>query len=159
MPIPMEYQHTTEDFERLLADVRDISGLTTRNQVYTLVQAVLLTFRRRLEVTDALRFAGVLPPVLRAIFVADWSPEVAPVPFGDRADWTREAQSLRRHHNFAPETCIADMARALRRHVDEAAFERVLATLPAGAQDFWSLAPGVSDQPAGDSLASSSGSA
>ncbi|MDE1571006.1 DUF2267 domain-containing protein [Aquabacter sp. P-9] len=153
MPMPLEYQHTTEDFERFLADARETSGLTTRNQVYTLVQAVLLTFRRRLSLTDAIRFAGVLPPVLRAIFVVDWDPDAPIAPFGDRAAWTREAQSLRRHHNFAPQTCISDMARALRLHVDEAAFDAVLDCLPAGARDFWSV-----DQ-AGGSLASSSGSA
>lgn len=153
MPMPMEYQHTTEDFERFLADVRETSGLTTRNQIYTMVQAVLLTFRRRLSLADAVRFAGVLPPVVRAIFVADWDPEAPLAPFGDRGIWTREAQALRRHHNFAPDTCIVDMARALRRHVDEAAFDGVLAGLPAGARDFWSV-----DQ-AGGSLASSSGSA
>lgn len=153
MPMPLEYQHTTEDFERFLADVREASGLTTRNQVYTMVQAVLLTFRRRLSLADAIRFAGVLPPVVRAIFVADWDPEAPIAPFGDRADWTREAQALRRHHNFAPDSCIADMARALRRHVDAAAFAAVLDRLPAEARDFWSA-----DQ-AGVSLASSSGSA
>jgi uncharacterized protein (DUF2267 family) len=37
-----------------------------------MVQGVLQTFRRRLEISEAIRFAGVLPPVLRAIFVADW---------------------------------------------------------------------------------------
>ncbi len=153
MPMPLEYQHTTEDFERVLADARETSGLSTRNQVYTMVQAVLLTFRRRLSLADALRFAGVLPPVLRAIFVADWDPDAPPAPFGDRADWTREAQALRRHHNFAPESCIADTARALRRHVDAAAFDAVLDRLPVEARDFWSV-----DQ-AGGSLASSSGSA
>jgi uncharacterized protein (DUF2267 family) len=75
MTIPMEFQHASEDFEAFLRDAREISGLSTRNQAYTMVQAVLLTFRRRLSIVEAIRFANILPPVLRALFVTDWDPE------------------------------------------------------------------------------------
>ncbi|BAI76282.1 hypothetical protein AZL_d04560 (plasmid) [Azospirillum sp. B510] len=137
MPIPMEIQHASEEFERFLADARDVSALTTRNQTYTMVQGVLQVFRRRLSFEEAIRFAGVLPPVLRAIFVTDWNPDEPRLAFGDRAAMTREAQSLRRDHNFAPDSCIGDVATALRRHVDRQAFDRVIATLPEGAAEFW----------------------
>lgn len=72
MPVPSEYQRASLDFEKFLSDARDASGLTTTNQAYTMVQAVLQTFRRRLTLQDAIRFAGILPPVLRSLFVADW---------------------------------------------------------------------------------------
>lgn len=140
MPIPMELQHTGEDFERFLADARDTSGLGTRNQTYTVVQSVLRTFRRRLDVHQAIRFAQVLPPVLRAIFVSEWDTSAPPVPFADRQTLTGEVQALRQHHNFAGENSIRDIATALRRHVDVAAFEAVLATLPEGAAAFWHVA-------------------
>lgn len=137
MPIPMAIQHATEDFERFLADARDTSGLTTRNQTYTMVDGVLRAFRARLNVRDAIRFANVLPPVLRAIFVADWDTDTPPLPFADRAVMTKDAQGLRIHHNFAPDTCIADVAQALRRAMDAAALDQVLETLPEGARAFW----------------------
>ena len=41
MPTPMELQHASDDFERFLAEARDISGLTTRNQTYTMVQGTV----------------------------------------------------------------------------------------------------------------------
>jgi len=50
---------------------------------------------------------------------------------------TKEVQALRAVHNFAPETAIRDVASALRRNLDEVAFDRVLATLPHGATEFW----------------------
>ncbi|MPT21614.1 MAG: DUF2267 domain-containing protein, partial [Starkeya sp.] len=50
---------------------------------------------------------------------------------------TREVQGLRQHHNFAPDNCLVEVARALRHHVDTEVFDRVLATLPEGAADFW----------------------
>lgn len=137
MPMPMELQHASDDFERFLADARDFSGLATRNQTYTMVEGVLLTFRRRLEVQQALHFADVLPPLLRAIFVSGWDVSEPVRPFTDRATLTREVQGLRPHHNFAPESCLSDVARALRRHVDRAAFDRVLAMLPQGAAEYW----------------------
>ncbi|BAF86090.1 hypothetical protein AZC_0092 [Azorhizobium caulinodans ORS 571] len=140
MPMPMEYQHASEEFERFLADARDTAGLGTRNQTYTVVQSVLLTFRRRLDVHQAIRFAQVLPPVLRAIFIADWDTTVPPVPFTDRETLAREVQALRPHHNFATAASITDVATALRRHVDMAKFKAVLARLPEGAAAFWHVA-------------------
>ncbi|MEP9350220.1 DUF2267 domain-containing protein [Xanthobacter sp. KR7-225] len=137
MPIPLDLQHATEDFDRFLADARDTAGLGTRNQAYTMVEGVLRVFRRRLSLEEAIRFAGVLPPVLRAIFVAQWDPAEPRRAFTDRGALTAEVQALRRHHNFAPETAIADVAAALRRNMDERVLDRALAALPAAAADFW----------------------
>lgn len=133
----MEYQHASEAFEAFLADAREATGLTTRNQTYTTVQAVLHVFRRRLTIADALRFANELPPILRAIFVEGWNIQEEQLPFTDRAAMAMEVQALRCDHNFSPDSAIADVAKALRRHVDAAAFTRMLATLPKEAQEFW----------------------
>ena len=137
MPVPPEYQRASQDFTKFLLDARETSGLATTHQVYTMVQGVLQVFRRRLDLKDAVRFAGVLPPVLRALFVADWDTDEPRRPFGTRAVMTKEVQMLRVDHNFAPETSIRDVAIALRRNVDEAALDRVLAGLPEGAVQFW----------------------
>ncbi len=137
MPLPMEYQHASDDFERFLADVRQRADLTTRNQTWTMIDAVLRVFRRRLTVAEGLGFAEILPPLLRAMFVVDWDSEAAPLPFGSRAEMTAEVQAVRGHHNFAPDTAIADVAATLRAHVDRRTLETVLATLPEGARDYW----------------------
>ena len=138
MPVPREYQRATDEFQAFLASARDAAALGSTHQAYTMTQGVLQTFRRRLELADAVRFASVLPGLVRALFVAEWDPAEPRRPFEDRAAMTREAQRLRPDHNLAPDSCIRDVARALRRHLpDEAAFERVLATLPPGARDFW----------------------
>ncbi len=137
MPMPMEYREASVDFDRFMLDARDTAGLQTTNQAYTMVQAVLQTFRRRLGIEDAILFADVLPPVLRAIFVAEWDLEEPTVPFAGRIAMTREVQVLRPDHNISPDSAIADVAAALRRNVDEAKLDRVLARLPAGAADFW----------------------
>jgi uncharacterized protein (DUF2267 family) len=137
MPVPPEYQRASQDFTKFLLDARETSGLTTTHQVYTMVQGVLQVFRRRLDIKDAILFANVLPPVLRAIFVADWDTDEPKRPFEDRVVMTKEVQALRSDHNFASETSIRDVAIALRRNVDEAAFDRVLAELQEGAVQFW----------------------
>ena len=137
MTIPMEYRQASADFDRFILDARDTAGLQTTNQAYTMAEAVLRTFRRRLEISDALLFANVLPPVLRAIFVADWDLEEPTVPFSGRLAMTREVQALRGNHNVSPDSAIADVAAALRRAVDEARLDRVLRRLPQGAVDFW----------------------
>lgn len=139
MPVPAEYQRATDDFYKLLTDARDSAGLTTTNQAYTMVQGVLQAFRRRLEVNEAIRFLSILPVGARALFVADWDVNEPKRPFEDRVVMTKEVQALRAEHNFAPETAIRDVVYALRHNLDEAALDRVLATLPHGATEFWQL--------------------
>lgn len=137
MPMPNEYQRAGEIFDRFLEDARVILDLTTRNQTYTAVEGVLLAFRRRLTVAEGLRFADALPAVLRALFVKDWDIEAQPVAFSSREEMTDEVRALRRHHNFSPANATDGVARALRAHVDEKAFDAMLRTLPEEAVAFW----------------------
>jgi len=137
MPIPPEYQHASIEFEKFMVDARDISGLNTTSMAYNMVVGVLLTFRRRLTLKDALRFANILPPVIRAIFVSDWDSEQPKLEFTDRESMTKEVQSLRREHNFSPDSAIHDVALALRRNVNLQDFDLLLSTLPVGASEFW----------------------
>jgi uncharacterized protein (DUF2267 family) len=139
MTIPMEYQHASQEFESFLRDVIDESGLVTRNQAYTMVQAVLLVFRRRLEIRDAIRFANVLPAVLRAIFVADWDVQEPLRQFASIAEMTEEVKAFRRHHNFSPDNAIKDVVVALRKNINQSDLDHVLASLPTGAADFWRI--------------------
>lgn len=126
----MDYQHACARFEAFLKDAKEELGLATRNQAYTTVEAVLLTFRRRLDVREGLRFADALPPILRALFVAGWDVDAPRLPFASREALTAEVKALRPHHNFSPDTAIRDVARALRKAVDAATLDRALTGLP-----------------------------
>lgn len=137
MPMPQQYQRVGEAFDAFLRDARDELGHATRNQTYTTVEGVLLAFRRRLTVQQGLRFADALPAVLRAMFVAGWDRGGPTVPLGSREAMTAEVKALRSGHNFAPDTAIRDVARALAKHVDAPAFEAAMVTLPEEAQAFW----------------------
>ncbi|MGE0228295.1 MAG: DUF2267 domain-containing protein [Dehalococcoidia bacterium] len=139
MTVPAGYYDASRHFEEFLVRAREAAGLTTTNQSFTMVEGVFRAFRRRLSIKDAIRFAGVLPPAARALFVADWDPEEPRRPFEDRPAMTREAQALRGGHNFAPDTCIHDVAVALRASIREADLEAVLSRLPEAARDFWTV--------------------
>lgn len=139
MPVPVEYQRATELFYDFLNDVKDESGLVTTHQCYTMVQGVLQTFRRRLTIKEAILFANVLPPVLRAIFVTDWDVDEPSVAFTDMESMITEVRSLRSGHNFSTDNSIREVARALNRHVDRERFSSILEQLPEGSQDFWGL--------------------
>jgi uncharacterized protein (DUF2267 family) len=139
MTMPSKYIDALMDFENFLVAALDTSGLSTRNQAYTMTQGVFQTFRRRLNFESAIRFANVLPPILTAIFVADWDTNEPIVPFCERTAMTREAQALRADHNFSPDTCIRDVALALRKGIDEDALNHILSSLPEGAAEFWSI--------------------
>ncbi len=139
MPVPSEYQRATDDFYKFLIKVRDLSGFGSTHQAYTMMQGVLQTFRRRLEIKDAILFAAVLPPVVRAVFVADWDTNDPIRPFEDRTIMTQEVLTLRAGHNFSTKTAIRDVSIALRQCIDEEAFEQVLSKLPKGALEFWQV--------------------
>lgn len=117
-------------------------NLDSDNATFTAVQGVLQAFRRRLTPQQAIDFAQVLPSVLRALFVADWRLDEGPLPPGSRADWTAEAMGLRPHHNLTPANCVEATALALKKSVLREDLDRVLATLPAFATEFWST-PGI----------------
>lgn len=137
MTVPAPYIEASAEFRAFLLDLRETAGLSTTNQAFTIAEGVLLAFRCRLEVVQVARFAEVLPAVLRAIFVTGWDPTVAPAPFADDATYTRDVQALRPLHNYAGDTSVRDVARALRRHVDEPRFDRVVATFGPAAVAFW----------------------
>ncbi len=148
MPVPFQYDAAGPQFHQLLRDARDLAGLTTTNQSYTMLEAVLVTFRKRLCVRDAMSFADVLPAVARAIFVAKWDTAEEEQPYLDRSVMTREVQQLRAEHNYAPDTAISDVAAALRRNVDESAFDRCLAALRPEAIEYWTpLTPDAGREP------------
>ena len=137
MPLPRTYAHASKDWQAFLADAQDRMGLVSENSTYTAVDAVLQVFRRRLTPPQALAFADVLPAVLRALFLHNWDVEAPPVRFAPRAEMTREAQSIRPHHNLTPDTCIEAVAWALRRHTRQIDLDRVLAAIGPEAQAFW----------------------
>jgi len=77
-------------------------------------------FCRRLTAQQGLNFAGVLPSVLRAIFVQKWDVSQPPVPFVDRDSPAAEVKAVRPHHNLTPDNAIEATAWAVRRITDSA---------------------------------------
>jgi uncharacterized protein (DUF2267 family) len=138
MPPPFEYQNASLQFEQFLLDARDFAGLATTNMAWNMVVSVLNTFRRRLSLKQALRFASALPPVVRALFIEDWDIEADSIESWEPEAMVAEVRSIRHEHNFAPSNAIAAVAAALRKHVDPRAFGRALSGLPVEARIYWS---------------------
>lgn len=138
MTVPIEYRQASEEFDTLLQQVADATGLQTRHQAFTTLQGVLLAFRRRLDPVEGLRFVQVLPPLLRALFVADWNLNETPLPAGDQEAWLSDVKSLRRHHNISPDTAVADVATVLWARLDPTQLQNCLDALPPFALSFWS---------------------
>ena len=137
MPMPQEYFLASRDFDAFMEDVKRTSMLSSHHQTYTMVEAVLKVFRSHICLRDALKFADVLPPVLRAIFVSGWDIDSPITPFPDRAGLQREILAFRHNHNLSAPTAIEDVAAALWRSIDREDFEGALKDLPAEARAFW----------------------
>jgi uncharacterized protein (DUF2267 family) len=141
MPMPWTYRQATREWQAFLVEARAAMDLTSDNATFTAVEGVLRAFRRRLTAQQAVDFGQILPSVLRALFVADWQ-LADPAPPGTRDDWTTEAMALRPHHNLTPPNCVEATALALRKSILREDLDRVLATLPPFAAEFWST-PGI----------------
>ena len=139
MPYPAEYQRASDTFSSFFIDVRDNAQMRSSHMAFTMTQGILQVFRRRLSLEDAIRFANILPAGIRALFVADWNPFEERKQFCDRDAMIAEARTLRSQHNFITETetPLEDVAKAIRKHVDEKVLDELLETLPKGAADFF----------------------
>jgi uncharacterized protein (DUF2267 family) len=137
MTVPQDYMLAQQRFDGLLVDLMDKLDLTTRHQVYAVLYAVLLVFRRRLTAEQILVFAGALPAVLSAMFVAGWKPGEQVLPFAEASSYDEEIRNVRRDHNLAPPGSLGIVTAAIRARCDREAFEAALAQLPDGAAGFW----------------------
>ena len=72
MTVPIDFKTASADFDKFLLDAREVTGLTTTNQVWGVLLGVFDVFRRRLTSDQCLAFARALPPLLRAAFVEAW---------------------------------------------------------------------------------------
>jgi len=139
MPMPQEYRHAQREFDAFIADTQEALSFATRHMTYTTVQSVLIVFRRRLTVDQAIRFATVLPAVLRAIFIKDWDTDQPIRPFEDPASLNDEVKSIRQSHNFSPDQSIEKVATILWRYVDQHQLEAVLKTVSSEASRYWNV--------------------
>lgn len=145
MTWPSEYQRASADFMHFMVLARDAANVDTTHRAWTMVQGVLLAFRRRLTLEQALRFADELPPVLRAMFLERWHPVEPPQPFPTREAMLAEVRALRAEHNFSPPNAIEAVALALRTALGKDGFDRALQGLPEAARRFWLHHDGIDE--------------
>lgn len=141
MPVPAEYYHASKQFEDFMLDARDAADLQTTHMAWNMVVGVLQAFRRRLAVRDALKFADLLPPGIRALFVADWDADAPVLAFADDETLLAEIRSVRAAHNFSPANAREAVAIALRHNVDTEALDQFLKGISEEAFAFWFVAP------------------
>ena len=138
MPMPYSYRHASEEWSALLKNLREETLIASENVLYTCIQAVLISFRARLSVQQALDFADLLPAVLRAVFVSDW--QVAwPLPWSGREEIRAEMRALRPDHNFCPPELLEHLLRAIPATTRQMDLERVLDRIGPEARAFWRL--------------------
>lgn len=142
MPMPIEYAHASQAFDRFMKDAMEQLDHVTRHQTYQTVESVLRVFRRRLTGEEVLIFANVLPAVLRAIFVGQWNDSRETRPFTSLAAMNREVQERRINHDFSPDNSIEIIASVLRNHVDARLFDATVRQLSPQAAQFWAVPDG-----------------
>lgn len=67
-----------QDAETWLRELSALSPFQSREQAYALFRAVLHSIRDRLEMHEAVHFAGQMPTLVRGIYYEGWRPSLAP---------------------------------------------------------------------------------
>jgi uncharacterized protein (DUF2267 family) len=143
--MPWTYRHPAQEWERFLADIREVMGTPSENVAYTTAEGVFGAFRARLTVEQTAGFAQVLPAVPRALFIQGWQP-APPRPWADTATYVAEARALRADHNFATERALEAVSYALHRAIGADMLMHALDRIGPEARAFWALegyAPGA----------------
>ena len=137
MTVPQDLMLAQQRFDSLLVELMQRLDLTTRHQVYAVLFGVLRVFRRRLDADQTLVFAGALPTLVAAMFIADWDPDAPCLPFADAESYDAEVRSVRAHHNLAPVGACRIVVQVVRSKCDPQGFDAALARLPEEAARFW----------------------
>lgn len=108
------------------------------NVAYTTAEAVLTSFRSRLDPDQVFCFADALPAVIRALFLQGYRLSDAQ-PWADAKDYQAEALGLRQDHNFAKENAVQAVSFALHRALGGSTLERELDRIGPKARAFWRI--------------------
>ena len=132
MPMPHEITQASKQFMELLGALKERALLQTHNQCYAMLRAVLHEFRCYMTTDQAIAFAGALPPVTRAIFVADWQAADAPPPPCLQKFTDAVVKRLAPHH-IPPDGIVGDVFVVLAARMAAGAID----PLPAGLKKLW----------------------
>ena len=80
---------------------------------------------------------GLVPPLLRALFLEGWQPDEHVEGFPEGAARDAEIRGLRPKHNFSPDGAAPIVTATMRRHLGDAALESALNGLADEAKAFW----------------------
>ena len=133
MPMPHEITQASKQFMELLGALKERALLQTHNQCYAMLRAVLHEFRCYMTVDQAIAFAGALPPVTRAIFVADWRPADKPPPPPSPPEFTDAVVKRLAPHHIPPDSIVGDVFAVLAARMAAGAID----PLPAGLKKLW----------------------
>ena len=100
MPMPWTYRDAAKEWQAFPADAQHRMGLSAGNRTYKAMDGAVQVVPRRLTAQQDLDFAGVLPSVLRAVFVKVCDVSATPVPFPNRGTLKREMQAVRPDHTL-----------------------------------------------------------
>ena len=137
MTIPPEITQASTQFMELLGALKERASLQTHTQCYAILRAVLHEFRGYMTTAQAIAFAGGLPPVVRAIFVADWRPDEAPPPPLAPREFTAAVVKRLSPHHVPPDSIVSDVFALLASRADPARTAVAVDNLPAGLQRLW----------------------
>ncbi|RXJ66396.1 hypothetical protein CRV08_13030 [Halarcobacter ebronensis] len=137
MPFPIEYATATQDFYNFMDDVKHKADFHSFHVTYTMVQGVFQTFRSRVTVDEALKFANCLPVALRALFVKDWDVNQVQKEFESFEIMNEDVKSLRSDHNFSRDNAIEIVSSVLLNHVEQVYFSKMMDNMSDEIKLFW----------------------
>jgi uncharacterized protein (DUF2267 family) len=142
MTIPADIQFASKQFDGVLGALKDRAFLSTHNQSFAMLRAVLHELRDHLSVEQAAAFGAMLPALVRGIFYEGWHPANDPPRIPAPNAFTKGVTRRLAPHHVPPETIVTDVLAVLSLHIDAAALNEALDRCPEGLRAIWPQSTG-----------------
>jgi len=130
MTIPADIQFASKQFDEWLGELKESAFLSTHNQGYAMLRAVLHELRDRLDVMQTAAFADGLPALIRGILYDGWRPAEAPAQLPTSHEFSDAVIRRLSPHHVPPETIVGDVFAMIARHTDAGRLAAALAHYP-----------------------------
>lgn len=130
---------TVQKTQIWLKSLEEDGPFDSEAQAYSALRAVLHSFRDRLTVDEAVKFASQLPMLVRGIYFEGWRPPLAPNSWEQSREdfYASIKESLPRNETIDPEHASMAVFRLLKREMSPGLVENAKAQLPGPIKELW----------------------
>ncbi len=140
MTVPATINHTVQQTQEWLKELRDSAGLVDETEALAVFRVVLHQLRDRLPLEEAVQLAAQLPIMIRGFYYEGWMPRRVPDTSAKTAQQFFDKTTIELlPRRLPPEPIVTSVFAILAHHLDPGEISDVIACLPDELKGLWPL--------------------